>query len=152
MDAKTPATYGDVFDALARSRVPYVVVSGVAVALHGHHRPVFDLDIVISSTADEQNRALQTLMQAGFVPSLPVPLNLLTVMRMFDESDREIDLFVKYHIPFNELWANSVEIPVGDQIARVVSLEHLLRAKRITSRPHDLMDVNALLALKAESA
>lgn len=151
MDAKTPVDYGDVFEALKRDGVPYVVVSGVAVVLHGHLRPVFDLDIVIASTPDEQNRALQTLMQAGFVPSLPVALNLLTVLRLFDESEREIDLFVKYHIPLSELWASSVEIPVGDQVARVVSLGDLLRTKRITGRPHDLMDVNALLALKAES-
>ena len=152
MDANTPAAYGDVFDALARNKVPYVVVSGVAVALHGHDRPIFDLDIVISSTPDEQNRALQTLVQAGFVPSLPVPLNLLTVMRMFDESEREIDLFVKYHIPFAELWASSLEKPVGDHAARVASLEHLLRAKRITGRPHDLEDVAALLLLQPGEA
>lgn len=152
MSANTPAVYGDVFDALERNRVPYVVVSGVAVVLHGHIRPVFDLDIVISALPDEQNRALQTLMQAGFVPTIPVPLNFLTVVRMFDESAREIDVFVRYHIPFDELWESSQEIRVGDQVARVVSLADLLRAKRITGRPHDLADVEALLALKAESA
>lgn len=155
-DAEMPdlsaATFTDVFGALERNSVPYVVVSGVAVVLHGHIRPVYDLDIVIASTPDEQNRALQTLMYAGFVPSIPVPLNLLTVLRMFDESAREVDVFVRYHIPFDELWANSLERRVGDQVARVASLEHLLRAKRITGRPHDLEDVYALLALKAESA
>ena len=148
MSVNTPLSYGDVFDALERNSVPYVVVSGVAVVLHGHIRPVFDLDVVIASTPDEQNRAMQTLMQAGFVPSIPVPLNFLTVLRMFDQSEREIDVFVKYHIPFNELWASSEQIRVGDHVARVASLEHLLRAKRITARPHDLMDVEALLALK----
>jgi hypothetical protein len=30
-----------------------------------------------------------------------------------------------------------------------VSLEHLLRAKRINGRPHDLSDIAALLALEA---
>jgi hypothetical protein len=152
MSANTPAAYGDVFDALERNRVPYVVVSGVAVVLHGHIRPVFDLDIVIPALPEEQNRALQTLMRAGFVPTIPVPLNFLTVLRMFDESAREIDVFVRYHIPFDELWESSQEIRVGDQVVRVVSLADLLRAKRITGRPHDLVDVEALLALKAESA
>jgi hypothetical protein len=152
MAANTPSDYCNVFDALERNSIPYVVVSGVAVVLHGHIRPVYDLDIVIASTADEQDRALQTLMHAGFVPSIPVPLNLLTVLRMFDQSEREIDVFVRYHIPFDELWASSLERRVGDQVARVASLEHLLRAKRITGRPHDLEDVYALLALKAESA
>jgi len=146
-----PMSYGDVFDALERNSVPYVVVSGVAVVLHGHIRPVFDLDIVIASTPDEQNRALQTLMQVGFVPSIPVPLSMLTVLRMFDQSAREIDVFVNYHIPFNELWASSQEMRVGDRMARVASLEHLLWAKRITARPHDLMDVEGLLAIQNRS-
>jgi hypothetical protein len=151
MLANTIDDYGDVFDALQRKGVPYVVVSGVAVVLHGHIRPVFDLDIVISSSPDEQNYALQTLMQAGFVPSIPVPLNLLTVLRMFDQSAREIDLFVRYHISFNELWASSEQKRVGDHVARVVSLDHLLQAKRITGRSHDLEDIEGLLALKTES-
>ncbi len=148
MSSSTPATFSDVFDALERNSVPYVVVSGVAVVLHGHIRPVFDLDIVIASTSDEQNRALQTLMQIGFVPSIPVPLSMLTVLRMFDQSAREIDVFVNYHIPFHELWASSKQISVGDRTARVASLEHLLRVKRITGRPHDLMDVDGLLAIQ----
>lgn len=142
-----PIDFADVFEALERNGVQYVVVSGVAVVLHGHIRPVFDLDIVIASTTDEQNSALETLMYAGFVPSIPVPLHMLTVLRMFDQSEREIDVFVRYHIPFNELWASSEQRFVGEQLVRVVSLEHLLRAKRITGREHDLMDVDALLAL-----
>jgi hypothetical protein len=150
MFVHTPAYYSDVFDALERNRVRYVVVSGVAVVLHGHIRPVFDLDIVIPATADQQNYALQTLMGVGFFPSIPVPLNFLTVLRMFDQSAREIDVFVKYRIPFDELWANSETIRVGDHVARVVSLEHLLRAKRFMGRAHDLLDVEALLALEAD--
>ncbi len=78
------------------------MVSGVAVVPHGHDRSVFDLDIVIASAPDEQERALQALMRAGFVPSIPLPLNLLTVLRMFDQTAREVDVFVNYHIPFNE--------------------------------------------------
>jgi hypothetical protein len=150
MTVNTPSDYADVFDALERNSVPYVVVSGVAVVLHGHVRPVFDLDIVSGSTPEEQDLALQTLMQAGFVPSIPVPLNFLTVLRMFDREEREIDVFVRYQIPFDELWISSEKIRFGDHVARVVSFEHLVRAKRITGRPHDLMDVEGLLALKLE--
>ena len=66
--------------------------------------------------------------------------------RMFDHTERELDVFVKYHISFNDLSADSVQICVGKSVA-VASLEHLLRAKRITGRPHDLMDVDGLLAI-----
>ena len=115
--------YTNVFDRLEGYSVPYVVVSGMAVVLHGHVRPVFDLDIVIASTPDEQNRALNALTLAGFVASIPVPLNLLTVLWMFDHTEREIDVFVKYHISFNDLWPDSVEIRVCKSAARVASLE-----------------------------
>ena len=145
----TPEIYCDVFDRLEQDEVRYVVVSGVAVCLHGHVRPIGDLDIVIDPAPDEADRALRALTRLGFVPSLPLPLSMVSVLRMFDHAEREIDVFTRYHIPFDELWAGSERVRVGDHIARVASLEHLLRAKRIKGRAHDLLDIEGLLALKA---
>jgi hypothetical protein len=36
----------------------------------------------------------------------------------------------------------------GTSVARVASVAHLLVAKRITGRPHDLLDIEGLLALE----
>ena len=148
MDWKTPLNYGDVFERLEHERVRYVVVSGMAVVLHGYVRPIADLDIVIDPAPDEARRAMYALVLSGFVPSLPLPLSAVTVMRMFDRSQREVDVFVRYHIPFDELWAHSENVRVGEHVARVASLDHLLKAKQITGRPHDLLDVEGLLALE----
>ena len=144
----TPNAYCDLFDRLEHDNVRYVVVSGVAVVLHGHIRPIVDLDIVISATPDESDRAMQTLTEAGFVPSIPLPLSMVTVLRMFDLAQREVDVFVRYHIPFDELWAGSTQKLLGNTVVRVASLEHLLRAKRITGRPHDLLDIEGLLIVE----
>jgi acetolactate synthase regulatory subunit len=149
VDGATPETYADVLDRFERDGVRYVVVSGVAVVLHGHVRPVADLDVVIDPAPVEVERALRALASRGFVPSIPLPLSMLTVMRMFDHAQREVDVFVRYHIPFDQLLANSRQVRVGDDVARIVSFEHLLRAKRINGRPHDLSDIAALLALEA---
>ena len=140
----TPASFGDVFELLDRSDVRYVVISGVAVVLHGYDRPLADLDIVISPMPGEPERAQYALMLAGFVPSIPVPLAMLRVLRMFDQSQREVDVFVRYQIPFDELYAASETMIVGAGAVRVASLEHLLRVKRMTARPHDLEDIAAL--------
>ena len=147
MSQTTPETYSDVFDWLERDHVRYAVISGVAVVLHGHVRPLADLDIVIDPTPDEAGRALLALARCGFVPSIPLPLSMVSVLRMFDQSGREVDVFVRYHIPFEQLWAGSRHVRVGDGVARVVSLDHLLRAKQISGRPHDLADIAGLLAL-----
>jgi hypothetical protein len=143
-------TYCDVLDALERGGVRYVVTSGVAVVLHGHKRAIVDLDIVIDPRPEETNRALHALGRAGFMPSIPVPLSMLSVLRMFDQSQREVDVFVRYHIPFDELWNDSERVRVAESntVARVASLEHLLRIKRANGRPHDLLDIEGLLALE----
>jgi hypothetical protein len=146
----SPEIYCDVFDRLEHDDVRYAVISGVAVVLHGHVRPVADLDIVINPAPEESARALRALAGTGFVPSLPLPLSMLSVLRMFDHTHREVDVFVRYAIPFDELWAGSGRRRVGHSVVRVISLEHLLRAKRINGRPHDLLDISGLLALKAD--
>ena len=147
-DFSTPEAYSDVLERLERAGIRYVVISGVAVVLHGHPRPIADLDITISPVPEERDRALQTLFQAGFVPSLPLPLSMVSVLRMFDAAGREVDVFLRYHIPFDDLWDGSKFMGVGGGVARIVSLEHLLRAKQINGRPHDLLDIAALLALE----
>jgi hypothetical protein len=149
MSPITPGSYRDVFNLLEQYNVRYVVIGGVAVVLHGHLRLIADLDIVIAAAPAEQNRALQVLLMAGFVPSIPVPLNLLRMLRMFDQSERELDVFVKHYIAFDDLWNESIQIGIGESGARVVSLEHLVQLKRMTARPHDLSDNEALLALRA---
>ena len=88
-----------------------------------------------------------TLMASGFVPTIPLPLNALTVLRMFDRLNREVDVFVRYYIPFEELLSASEMVCVSDNMVRVASLEHVIQAKRITRRPHDLHDIERLLSV-----
>jgi len=83
------------------------------------------------------------LMASGFVPTIPLPLNALTVLRMFDGLNREVDVFVRYYIPFEELLSASEMVCVSDNMVRVASLKHVIQAKRITRRPHDLQDIES---------
>ena len=45
------------------------------------------------------------------------------------------DVFVRYTVPFDELWTSRDNVRVGDVVVRVMSLEHRLRVKRINARP-----------------
>jgi hypothetical protein len=132
---------------LEESNVRYVVVSGTAVVLHGFRRPVGDLDIVISAEPQALELAVNVLMGAGFAPSLPLALSEVTVMRMFDAEQHEVDVFVRYAIPFEDLWARSACFSTDRGAMRALSLEHLLRVKQINARPHDLTDIEGLRAL-----
>ena len=144
---QSPEKFSDVFERLKSAAAGYVVVSGVAVVLHGHIRPVLDLDIVVDPAPPEARRTLGALTLAGFIPSIPLPLEMLTVLRLFDRSEREVDLFMRYPIPFAELWRDAEIRNIGDQAVRIASLQHLLKAKRFNNRPHDLADIEGLMKL-----
>jgi hypothetical protein len=139
--------YGDVFERLEAAGVRYVVVGGRAVALHGHARPTRDLDIVVAHAPHEARRATAALLSLGFVPALPLPLEMLTVQRFTDRARREVDVFARFRLPFEELWSASERLTDAGRTVRVCSLEHLIRMKRLDGRPHDVLDVEALLAL-----
>src|SRR5215217_3669400 len=134
----TPETFCDVLEILNRENARYVVVSGFAVVMHGHRRDIIDLDIVIDPSPMEAQRCMHALALAGFIPSIPLPLEMVTVLRLFDRLSREVDVFVRYYIPFEELWSNSESVKVGNQTARIAALEHVVQVKQTLGRPHDL--------------
>lgn len=145
--------YGDVFERLEAARVRYVVVGGMAVALHGHARPTRDLDIVVGRAREESRRATAALLSLGFVPTLPLPLELLTVLRFTDAARREVDIFARFRLTFAELWSDSERVTdASGHPVRVCSLEHLIRMKLLDGRPTDLLDVEALRAVSGARA
>ena len=144
--------YEDVFERFEAWRVPYVVVGGAAVALHGHERETRDLDVVVELSPEATRRATEALVSLGFVPALPLPLEMLTVQRFTDAAGREVDVFARFRLPFEELWAGSEFLSAAGGPVRVCSLPHLIRMKRLDGRPRDLRDVEALLAGKGEGA
>jgi len=147
-----PEDYCDVFEELKRAGAPYVVVGGVAVVLHGHERPVSDLDIAVSSNPQHANITMQALLMRGFVSSVPLPLNMVTVLRLFDASGREVDVFVRFAVPFNELWSDSMEVAVGKTVARVASVAHLIRARGGHARADDLEHLETLRRMEERSS
>jgi ribosomal protein S18 acetylase RimI-like enzyme len=93
---------------------------------------------------------MRALALAGFMPSIPLPLEMVSVLRLFDPLSREVDVFVRYYIPFEQLWANSECVKVGNQMARIAALEHVVQVKQILHRQHDLADIDALMLMKNE--
>ena len=129
----TPETFCDVIEVLNRENVRYVVVGSVAVVLHGADRDVADLDLVVDPSPNEAQRCMHALALAGFMPSIPLPLpvHLLTVVRLFDQLGREIDVFVRSENLFKELWFTSKLVQVGSHTARIAGQEQILRMKQI---------------------
>lgn len=162
------SVYDDVFRALTAAGVPFVVVGGVAVVLHGHARMTVDLDLVIDLASRPAAAAIDVLLGLGLVPRLPVEAHAfadpeqrkqwveqrnLQVFSMYDPANplREVDLFATEPIPFHELHADAAKVTVGQVPVRIASLPHLLQLKRQAGRPQDLEDIAALTELQGGS-
>ncbi len=160
------ALFEPIFDALNAAHVRYVVVGGVAVVLHGHARMTADLDLAVDLSPQTAGDAISTLVGIGFRPRVPVDAagfadatirarwieqQGMTVFSMWDPDDpmRSVDVFVENPIDFEELWANSESLDLGGTLARVASVRDLIRLKRISGRPVDLSDIEALEAILA---
>ena len=61
-----------VIESLVRHKVPYALVGGVAVSLHGKVRFTSDVDIVLNFKKDDFLRAERALLAIGLKPRLPV--------------------------------------------------------------------------------
>jgi len=163
---QTVNPYRDIFEALNRANIRYLVVGGVAVNLHGHRRFTADIDILLA--LDEENLAkMTTLMHAmGYIERLPVQLQALSdpekIQQFLDEkgmtaytflSDNrervDIDVLAAKSLAFEKYEKRKVVLDIDEGIhVPVVSIDDLLALKREANRSKDIEDVQILLELK----
>lgn len=153
--------YQEVFQSLQNHKVSYLVSGGVAVVLHGVLRFTADLDLIVDFEPENLKRLLLALHESGYKPKLPVrasdfldPANRKLWaeeknMIVFSFYNREapyklIDIFVEELIPFNELDSAKKEVFAGGIHIPVVSMDHLIRLKKLADRRQDIADIESL--------
>lgn len=155
------SAYEQLFQALNDAKVRYVVVGGLATVLHGHARFTLDVDLIVDLQPEAARRAVDTLVDLGFEPRVPVPAHDFADvekrarwvrdkdMRVFSFWSRSdpmtiVDLFVEHPIEFPKLWSQAREARLGETTVRIASIPHLIELKRAAGRPKDLEDVQRL--------
>ncbi|HEY6006261.1 MAG TPA: hypothetical protein VIV57_25505 [Anaeromyxobacter sp.] len=157
--------YHDVLAALSRAGVPFVVVGGLAVNLHGVPRFTADVDVAVAFEGGELARAAEVLERLGLRCRLPVSridladadtvrswiadrnLSAVTFADP-DEPLREVDLVVASPIPFEEMARTAVQMSAAGVAFAVASIDALIRMKSGTGREQDASDVDALLRVQ----
>lgn len=140
------------------ARVPYALVGGFAVALHGAVRGTVDVDLVVRLREAVFQRTEKALMALGLQSRLPVTAS--EVFRFREEYLRNRNLrawtFVNPSRPSEivdvilseDLDRMEVErFTIQNQAVRVASIADLIRMKQGTGRPQDREDVKALRRL-----
>jgi hypothetical protein len=159
--------FAPVFDALNRSGTRYVVVGGVATILHGYVRGTTDVDVVLDLDEASARRAIEELEKIGYRPQAPVHATdfadrptretwardrgMIVFSLYSDVNPVVVDLFVRSPMDFEGLWTRSELRALEGGPVRVASLDDLIRLKRTTARPQDLVDVTELEAIRRDA-
>ncbi|MBK7904593.1 MAG: hypothetical protein IPJ97_17975 [Proteobacteria bacterium] len=150
-----PTDFLSLFAVINAAQVPYVVVGGLAMLLHGIDRVTGNIDLVIDLAPGPSTDLVTTLINAGYRSFAPVDPALLAneaireqwrlergmeVFSLWDSTNRRptVDVLLACPIPFTKLLNDSVIVTLGAVQIRVASVAHLMDMKQQTARPRDL--------------
>lgn len=136
----------DVFASFQRHEVRYVVIGGIAAALHGVPRATFDLDILIEPTAENARRLLDALVEAqlGTASLISAEELLANEITVFQDRVRIDVQTLTPGLSFEDAWRNRQTMAYHGQEFHVASRADLIASKRAAGRPVDLEDVRLL--------
>lgn len=157
----------DLLRMLAEAKVEFVLVGGLAVALHGYQRVTMDVDVVLAMDEGNLQRFLAVAQASGLRPTIPVPLDSLAQPELIGQWYREngmlafslrgaeamatvLDVLVRPAVQFADLRRDAMMIAVGSINIPVASIEHLIAMKTGTGRSKDLIDIEELRKIQAQ--
>ncbi len=146
----------DVCSALDKVNVPYAVVGGYAVALHGATRGTVDVDVVIQWSLKNLQSAENVFKQMGLFSRIPVTAENIFHFRDEYIQNRNLIAWNFYH-PSNPLQQVDIiinydlkslrdtkKVETASGPIRILSLSELIKMKKASGRPQDLEDIKAL--------
>ncbi|HEV2010480.1 MAG TPA: hypothetical protein VGS17_05575 [Candidatus Limnocylindria bacterium] len=153
----------EILRVLVEHDVRFVVIGGIAAALHGSTTLTADLDILYDRSGDNIERLARALAALGAVrrdlpAGLPAPLDARTVRNglNFLLTTRQGDLDCIGETPSGRFTHAQVaptaeRMRIGTDLEiDVASLDELIRMKRATGRTKDRIELETLSALRDE--
>lgn len=158
--------YEQVFRKLNKKKVRYLIVGGIAVNLHGFPRVTGDLDIMLDlNDGKSVNGFVEVVKVLGFKPKIPVEIEDFAIplkrktwieeknMKVFSvynpsQEIEHIDVLVENLIDFDKAYKTREIVNAGNLKVPVVSIDDLIKLKKISGRKRDEIDIAALKEIK----
>lgn len=158
--------YLDLFRALEREQVRYLIVGGVAVNLLGAERMTMDIDLMLALDAENLASFLAVARQLQLKPAmLPVTLeqfcdaatvegwvrdkHMLAFQLRGPEIDApSVDILVRPVVPFDSAYDRRLRVVLADLTVSVAAIQDLIALKSGTGRQIDQSDIRALNRLE----
>jgi hypothetical protein len=139
--------FAEMLAALNAAGAEFLVVGAHALAAHGIPRATGDLDIWIRPGEENAKLVLKALHDFGapLFDLTPEDLSVPGTVFQIGVAPVRIDLLTSISgVGFDEAWGRRLAVTVSGITFGVIGREELLRNKRATGRPKDLLDADAL--------
>lgn len=156
--------YEEILREFQKEKVKYVIVGGIAVNILGGLRSTSDLDMLVELSDKNLAKIVKILKKHKFHVKQPVdPMRIADRetredwihnkhMKAFnfykDDGLREVDLIIESPVSFREARRTAVYIKIGDMRLPVISIDNLIKMKKITDRKIDRLDIDELKKIK----
>ena len=154
------SNFQQILSQLHDRHVDFVIVGGVAAALHGGSRVTFDLDLVPSLVEESWQAAVDLLWSLGARPRIPESVDrirdveqvrrwqrdkgMLALSFRTPDGSTEVDLLVSESDQFTSLRERAAKVVIDQRTFFVASIDDLIAMKRKAGRPQDLLDIAQL--------
>ncbi len=157
--------YLDLFSALDRHKVEYVLIGGLAVAMHGVERNTMDIDVCVVVSPVNLQHLIEAAKDLRLSPMLPVPLETLSdietlkqwhthrnlqafSLRSEDMAGVTLDVLLFPPVAPAGMCQRALQLDVAGVPVKLASIDDLIALKQSVARPIDLADIEHLKRLQ----
>lgn len=137
----------EILQELSAAGADFLVVGAHALAAHERPRATGDIDIWVRATPNNAKRVWKALVQFG-APLLDLTLEDLSspgITFQMGLPPKRIDILTDISgVTFDEAWPNRLPVEHDGLKYAVIGKTELIRNKRVTGRPKDLVDADNL--------
>ena len=138
--------FEEVFGALNKARVKYLLIGGYAAILHGAPRSTRDIDIAVSPTGGNLRKCIRALKTAGLRPDTESVEYILGQGGVTFENGTSVDVVTDLpgKMRFEDLWKRRDAFRFRGILIKVISKKDLIRIMTTLNRPQDREDMKHL--------
>ena len=139
--------FEELFACLRHRNVRALVVGGYAVAFHGQPRFTKDIDVFVEPTPENAERLLAALTDFGFGGLGLTTSDFASAGKIVQlgVAPNRVDLLTTIDgVTFDEAWRGRVSGHYGGEVVDYIGRAELVRNKRASGRPQDLLDIEGL--------
>ncbi|MBN8572031.1 MAG: nucleotidyltransferase [Ignavibacteria bacterium] len=141
-------TLADICDVLNSHNIPYMVIGGYAVSVHGYNRFTEDIDITLGINVNEYEKVLNILPEINckLLVSNPVDfINTTWVLPVLEEKSKtRIDFIFSFTDFESHAIKNSFVLDIKGKKIKFSSVNDLLVLKAFSGRTKDLEDIQVI--------